>query len=124
MTANFYQRALARIWWLTIGFGAAGSIAVAIRYGLRTAFGFAVGAAISVFNLETFRGLAGSLGGEVNKRAITYGILFVIRYGLIGGAVYVIVKYLEVSLMAVFAGLFVSAAAVLAEILYELGFSK
>ena len=42
------------------------------------------------------------------------------RYLLVGAAVYVIVKVLEITLVAVLAGLFVSVAAVIIEILFEL----
>ena len=51
-------------------------------------------------------------------------IVYVLRYLIIGAAVYVIVKLLRISVMPVAAGLFVTAAAVMAEILYELVSSK
>jgi hypothetical protein len=51
-------------------------------------------------------------------------VFFALRYLIIGAAAYVIVKILEISVMPVLAGLFVSAAAVLIEILYELVSSK
>lgn len=43
---------------------------------------------------------------------------------MVGGAIYVIVKVLEISLMSVLAGLFISAAAIIVEILYELIYAR
>lgn len=124
MTAEFYDRAMGRIQRLIMAIGLIGSIAGAVRFGIRGGAGFASGVALSLFSFHTFRGVAESLGGEANRRASAFAALFVMRFGLIGGAIYVIVNYLEVSLMALLAGLFAAVAAVLAEILYELSFSK
>jgi len=124
MTAAFYQQALARIERLTMAIGVIGTVAIAIKLGLRAGSGFAVGVLISLFSFRTFRGVADSIGGRKNRRAAAFAALFLLRYALIGATIYVIVKYLEVSLMALLAGLFSSIAAVLAEILYELGFSR
>jgi len=124
MTPDFYQGALKRISWFLLVLGAAGTIFAGVRFGLRSGAGFLAGALISWFSLHNFREVADSLGGPVNRRRAIYAIIFVLRYGLIGGVVYVIVKYLEVSLMAVLAGLLVSAAAVVTEILYELIYAR
>jgi hypothetical protein len=124
MNQEFYDRAMARIVRLALGFGLIGTIVAVAKFGLRGGSGFGAGVLLSLFSFHTFREVAESLGSAANRRRTTFAILFALRYGLIGGAVYVIVRYLEVSLMAILAGLFVSAAAVIAEILYELGFSK
>jgi hypothetical protein len=124
MTPDFYQRALQRISWLVVGLGGAGTVIAALRFGFRTAGGFLAGALISWFSIYNFREVAESLGGPVTRRGAVFAVIFVLRYGLIGAAVYVIVKYLEVSLMAVLAGLLVSAAAVVTEILYELIYAR
>jgi len=47
-------------------------------------------------------------------------VILGLRYLLIGAAIYAIVKYLEINLVAILLGLFVSVAAVIFEILYEL----
>ena len=124
MTPEFYARAMTRIQRLILAIGLIGATFVAIRFGLRAGSGFAAGVLMSLFSFHTFRGVAESLGGPANRRAAAFAALFIMRFGLIGGAIYVIVKYLEVSPMALLAGLFAAAAAVLVEILYELGFSK
>ena len=122
--ADFYDRAIARIFRLTMVVGLIGTTAAAVKFGIRAGAGFAVGALLSVFSFHTIRGVASSLGGHSNRRAGLYAALFLSRYALIGAVIYVIVKYLEVSPMALLAGLFASIAAVLAEVLYELVFSK
>lgn len=124
MTPDFYQRALKRITWLVVGLGLAGTVFVWFRHGPRTGAGFLAGALISGFSIHNFREVAEGLGGPANRRRAIFAIIYVMRYGLMGGAVYVIVKYLEVSLVAVLAGLFVSAAAVVTEILYELIYAR
>lgn len=50
--------------------------------------------------------------------------LYGLRYLLLGGVVFVIIKYFEVSFLAVLAGLLVSVAAIILEILYELIFTS
>lgn len=124
MTAEFYARAMARIQRIIFAIGLIGAVAAAVKFGVRAGAGFAAGVALSLFSFHTFRGVADSIGGDGNRRASAFAGLFVIRYGLVAAAIYVIVRYLEVSLMALLAGLFAAAAAVLAEVLYELGFSK
>jgi hypothetical protein len=122
MTPDFYQGAMARIVRLIFAIGLLGTVIAAVKFGIRSGSGFAAGVLMSLFSFHTFRGVADSLGGAGNRRAAAFASLFVMRFGLIGGAIYVIVNYLEVSLMALLAGLFVSVAAVLVEILYEFGF--
>ena len=124
MTPDFYQGALRRITWLVIILGIAGTVFVWSRHGARTGAGFLAGSLISGFSIHNFREVADGLGGPATRRRAIFAIIYVVRYGLIAGAVYVIVKYLEVSLMAVLAGLFVSAAAVVTEILYELIYAR
>lgn len=120
MTANFDERVLQRIVRFTIALGVLGAIAAWIRFGPRTATGFFCGAAISLLNFWTLErmSLVFTSGGGARGSTALFGL----RYVTVGAAVYVIVKVLEISLMSVLAGLFVSAAAVIVEILYELIF--
>ncbi|HLH41025.1 MAG TPA: ATP synthase subunit I [Bryobacteraceae bacterium] len=124
MSPDFYDRAIARIRRLIAAIGLVGAAIAAVRFGLRSGCGFALGALLSYLSFHMIRGVAGSIGAAPTRRVGAYAALFFMRYGLLGAAVYVIVKYLEVSPMALLAGLFASAAAVFAEILYELAFSK
>ena len=53
-----------------------------------------------------------------------FEIFLGLRYLILGGGAYVILRYSQISLTAVLAGLFVSIAAVIVEILFELGFAR
>ena len=117
------DRALTRIVRFTIAAGAAGTIAVLAMRGPRIAAGFLVGAVISLLNFHWLRRMVENLGSSENAPRQISTAFFAFRYLLVGAAVYVIVKFLGVALGAVLAGLFVSAAAVILEILYELIFS-
>lgn len=122
MTASFDERVLQRIVRFTIALGILGAIAAGMRFGPRTAGGFLCGASISVLNFWTLERMTLAITSSGTARGSAG--LFGLRYFMVGGAVYVIVKILEISLMSVLAGLFVSAAAVIVEILYELVFLK
>ncbi len=124
MTPEFYDRAIARIRRLIAAIGLVGAAVAGAKSGLRSGSGFALGALLSYLSFHMIQGVAGGIGLAPARRTGVYAALFLMRYALLGAAVYVMVKYLEVSPMALLAGLFASAAAVLAEILYELAFSK
>ena len=51
-------------------------------------------------------------------------ILAGLRYLILGGAAYVIVRFTPISLPAALAGLFVAAGAVIVEILFELVYAR
>jgi hypothetical protein len=53
-----------------------------------------------------------------------FAVFFVVRYLLLAGAAYVILRYSKLSLPAMLAGLFVSLAAVTIEILIQLGYAR
>ena len=117
------DRSLERIVRIAIALGIAGSIAMAAARGLRDGAGFLTGASLSVFSFHTLRRLGEGLEpGSPGLRGSA--AFFGFRYVLIGAAAYGIVKLLGISMMPVLAGLFVSAAAVLIEILYELIWKK
>ena len=114
---------LVRIVRIGIALAAAGAIYVLIAFGPATAAGFIAGSALSIFSFHTLRKLGvGLQPGPAPFRASA--AIFGLRYVIIGAAAYVIIKLLEISVMPLLAGLFVSAAAVIVEILYELLFLK
>jgi|SRR5689334_13111911 len=119
MSADFYDRALRRIKLLTFVVGIAGTAAVLFLRGRNEAAGFLAGSAVSYVNFELLSGLAGFMGGSAPK-AKGWGLLLALRYAIIGVAVYVIVRILGITPVAVLAGLLAAFAAVLLEILYEL----
>jgi ATP synthase I subunit len=108
--------------------GASGTLAFVLARGPRPGIGFLCGAVLSILNLRWWSRLVDSLGrseddpAKVPSRA-SVGML-IRRYVLAGVAIYVIVKILESALVAVLAGLFVTVAAVILEILYEVLFRR
>jgi|HubBroStandDraft_5_1064220.scaffolds.fasta_scaffold128387_2 hypothetical protein len=115
-----YDRALQRMTRIAGAIGVAGVLITLIWHGPRVAVGFLAGAILSMINLRWWTGLANALGpsGKAPRRGSA--VLLGLRYVVVGTAVYVIVKILEIAVLPVLAGLLVSVAAVLIEILYEL----
>jgi hypothetical protein len=112
-----YHLAVRRIVRVSLVVGAIGVVATLALSGLRPAAGFLAGAAISAVNLWGLVRIVNGLGGS---RMGASAILFLLRYLLIAGGVYVIVKLLDITPGAVFVGLLVTTAAVIVEALYEL----
>jgi hypothetical protein len=119
MTVFDYDRALSRIKYLTLAVGLFGTVAILITRGRAAAAGFLAGSGISYVNFELLSGLAHVMGGSAPK-ARGWGVLIALRYAIVGTAVYVIVRVLGITPVAVLAGLLAAFAAVILEILYEL----
>jgi hypothetical protein len=127
--ANYYDRALARIVRIGAALGVIGTIVVLIRYGPKTAVGFLAGALLSLLNFYGLRRVAEALSPTPANPSPRPGmraspIFWAFRYFVFAGIGYVIVKGLGISLMPILAGLFVVAAAIIVEILYELTYAR
>jgi hypothetical protein len=119
---EFLERAAERIRNVIFAF-AVGGIAVVFAWrGLAWAAGFALGAAVSWLNFRWLKQIVDLLGSDRAKRrtAVKFGA----RYLLLGAGAYVILKYSFISHPAALAGLFVSVAAVIVEILYQLVYAR
>jgi len=116
-----YKRAFSRIKYLTIAVGLAGTAAMFFARGRGAAAGFLAGAGISYVNFELLCGLSHIMGASASKGR-AWGVLIALRYAIVGVAVYVIVRILGITPVAVLAGLLAAFAAVILEILYELIF--
>lgn len=116
----FYDRALYRLDRIAWGLGGMAVLVLLVLQGWRGGLGCAVAAAGSIWNLRRIKGIAARAGGGGSSSAVLLGL----RYVLLGGIAFVIIKYFGVSLLAVFAGLLISVAAVLIEIVYELIFTR
>ena len=91
--------------------------------GLSTRFvRWLIGSAVSALNFRWLKQLTQALGSGTAKprTAVFLGM----RYLLLGGGAYVILKYSAISLPAALSGLFVSVAAVVLEILLELAYAR
>lgn len=119
---QFLERAVARITKVMFAFAAAGVIAALLWRGLAWGGGFALGSLVSWLNFRWLKQLVYSLGSDRarTRRAVKLGF----RYLLLGGGAYVILKYSSVSQPAALGGLFVSVAAVIVEILFELVYAR
>jgi hypothetical protein len=116
------DRAVVRIWKLMWVIGAGGTVALVAWRGWPWGAGWAIGTAVSALNFRWLKQLVEGIGGEAAKprKAVFLGM----RYLLLGGGAYVILKYSAISLPAALAGLFVSVAAVIVEILLELAYAR
>jgi ATP synthase I subunit len=117
-----FERVTRRITRITALLGAAGTAGAFVIGGWRAAAGFALGGTVSWFSFRGLKQVVGGLGAD--RPAPNLALKGVVRYLLIGAGAYVIVKYTVVNLLAALAGLLLSTAAVLVEILIELIYAR
>ena len=119
---QFLHRAVVRISRAMFLIAVTGVIGALLWRGWAWGAGFALGSVVSWLNFRWLKQLVDTLGrsGARPKTAVKLGL----RYLLLGGGSYVILKYSLVSQPAALAGLFVSAAAVVGEILFELIYAR
>ncbi len=117
-----YDRPIARIRRIIVVLGALGVIFVSVTYGVRSGAGFLLGAIASLLSFWRQQRTVEALGPQtVAKRPPVRR--FIVQFGMLALAGYVIVKYLGVNRIAVVSGLLLAGVAVTIEILYELIFS-
>jgi hypothetical protein len=120
---RFFDRALTRISKAMVALSAGGVIAASAWRGWTWGAGFALGAAASWLNFYWLKQIVDALGSSRPTRK-RVAVLAGLRYALLGGGSYVILRYSSVSLTAAMIGLFVSAAAVIVEICFELVYAR
>jgi len=119
---NYLARAAARMIVFMAVMSIAGVLVLLAWQGWRWGLGFALGAVASWLNFRWLKKLVDSLGQAAagkrlkNRAAVLLGL----RYVLLAAGGYAILRFSEISLTAALVGLFVSAAAVIIEILYQL----
>jgi len=116
---RFYDRAFERIYKGILVLAAGGTLAALVWRGWRAGAGFALGSAVSWLNYRWLKQVADAVGGRARPRA-RLAVILGLRYLLLGGGAYVILRYSKISVPSALLGLFVSVAAVIVEILYEL----
>lgn len=117
---DIYKKIVGRITRVILILGLLGAMASGIAKGPGFGAGFLVGASLSYVSFWRWKAVVDAVGVEPRKRSI---LLWLLRFAVLIAAAYVIVKYLEVSPVAVFLGLLVSAAAVVISVIYELIFA-
>jgi len=122
---QFYSGAYARILGSMLLLGFVGSGVFWAEFGRRFGMGFLIGAAIALLNFHWLKRIVGALADRATRagsKASAGGVVlrFLLRYGLIAAAAYVIVKSSSVSIYGLVAGLFLPVAAIFIEAGYEL----
>ena len=116
-----YETALRRIMRGMAALSAAGCLLFLILRGWRWALAYLLGAAASYLNFHWLKKVVDGLGTTLKARlSPKFAILIGLRYLLLGAGAYVIVNFTSLSLPAALIGLFVPAAAVMQEIIFEL----
>lgn len=121
----FLEQALDRInaWMLALMIaGMAGAAWIA---GWRGLVGFFLGAAVSYFYFRWIKQVADAMAPGARPPRKRIVIFLVLRYAIFGASGYFLVRHhMGISLKAALAGLSVSVAAILIEIVYELVFAR
>ena len=120
---RLFEKALERIAKVSFAIAGGGLIAVTIWRGWPWGAGFALGAGISWLNFRWVKQVVEVLGRNTPTRK-RVAVLAGLRYALLGGGAYVILHYSPVSVTAALLGLFVSVAAVILEICFELVYAR
>lgn len=119
---QFFDRALGRIMRWMLLMMSAGGVAATVYGGWRWGLGYLLGATASYLNFHWLKQLVNSLGEAAAGRPprARVAVVLGLRSLLLGMAGYVILNYSTLSLTAALTGLFVSTAAVILEMLFEL----
>jgi hypothetical protein len=114
--------AVGRILRITVALTVSGAAIYFAMGGWRGGCGFLLGAVISYLNFRwlkrTVFALGDAAGGKPPRARVA--VFLGLRYLLLGLGAYAILRFSEISLTAFMVGLFVPAAAVILEILFEL----
>lgn len=113
----FYDHALRRLNRVSMVLAVTAVVVMTFVEGWRGALGAAGGSLFSLGSLHRWKQVAGALGSNSKTRL---RVVVLISYALLAASVFVIIRYFGVSAWSVVAGLFVSMAAVIVEIVYEL----
>lgn len=116
------ETAKERVGKMMFALAGAGAVALLPWRGWSWTVGWLVGCTASMLNYRWLRRITEVLGFGVAKKR--KAVIFGLRYLLLGGGAYVILKYTAISLPAALAGLFVPVAAVIVEILIELVYAR
>ncbi|MGA3238577.1 MAG: ATP synthase subunit I [Bryobacteraceae bacterium] len=116
--ADIFERTATRVTRTMVLVAIIGSLAALWR-GWTYGAAFALGAWASWLNFRWLKKFVEALGP--GGKPSVFALFFALRYLMLAGAAYVILRYSKLSLPAMLAGLFVSLAAVAIEILIQLG---
>lgn len=118
------RRMLARMTWTGVAIGVAGALALLVVWGPKWGGGFLAGAAVSLSGLEWWKAIGRGLDGSGKRPMLGSTVLLMLRLPVLAAIVYVIVNFSGIASGGVLAGLLVSPAGIVLEVLYEAVFSK
>ncbi len=124
MTDPESRRMLNRMTLIGVGLGLAGALALLIARGPKWGAGFLIGAAFSLTGLEWWKAIGRGLDGSGRRPMLGSTVLLMLRLPVVAALVYVIVNLSGIASGAVVAGLLVSTAGIVVEVLYEAVFPK
>ncbi len=127
----FGAATIKRVEWLTIAFGGVGVAWASWRWGWRGGAALAIGSAVSWLNFRWMKTGVNAFGQAATAQAGSAEVRvpvrayakFLGRFALLLGTIYVILTRSALPAVPLFAGLFTSAAGVVAGLSYELLFS-
>src|ERR1035441_6257499 len=114
------ERACRRIVRSMAALAAAGTAVAWGAWDWRYGTGFLLGALISGLNFLFIRGMVIRLGGARPRG----GFRMAVRYPLLAGCAYVILRFSPIKVSAVLAGIFVFTAAVFIEVIFEIAYAR
>jgi hypothetical protein len=122
---DIYRTAISRMLRLMAVFAVGGALVLFAWRGWKWGAGFAFGAGVAWINFVLLKKLADSLGATGPKPPSTGSSVFLgSRYLILGAVVYATLRFTSISMLAAAIGLFVSLAAVLVEILFEVVYAR
>ena len=113
-----FQISIPRIQRFALILGGVGTVLAAVLWGVPEAAAFLTGAALSLLTIESWSRIAAALNPEAQTKpsAAASGVFLAVRYLIIAAAIYVTIKVLGVTPVAMLLGLLTAFAAVLIEI--------
>jgi hypothetical protein len=114
-----FTLAMGRVERFMLFLAAAGALVAFVRGGWPALIGFLAGAAASYLNFRWLKQMVAGFGAATRIRK-RHAVLFGLRYLIFGAAVYVIVRFFQISAVAALVGFLTAVGAVIFEILYEL----
>ena len=115
---------LTRMTLLGVALGLIGALILLIAKGPSWGGGFLIGAAFSLSGLEWWKAIGRALDGSGRRSVWSSALLLSLRLPVVALVVYVIVNVSGIALGAVVAGLLVSTAGIVLEVLYEAVFPQ
>ncbi|HUO32305.1 MAG TPA: hypothetical protein VMU80_24025 [Bryobacteraceae bacterium] len=117
----FFQQVTRRLTWLILVLGVLGAAGVAFAKGIRDGLAFLIGASVSYASFWAWQRVIDALTPGVKPKSSRF---YILRILLLGGAAYVIIRFLGLNVAVAVTGLLVSAAAVILELIYELIYAR